>query len=116
MSFQEQIMSKDRFPSLFFFFLSQMEAIVFIILQIFFTRELPFFHIASSFKIPTIQPKAYVRGARIQHLKRKKKNLFNSIKDKSKSKIQVADKVTGDVTTFRFQDQSENWIVKNHIL
>ena len=36
MSYEEQIMSKDKYPSLF---LPQMEAIVFIILQIFFTTH-----------------------------------------------------------------------------
>ena len=36
MSFEEQIMSKDRYPSIF---LPQMEAIVFIILQIFFATR-----------------------------------------------------------------------------
>ena len=36
MSFEEQIMSKDKFPSIF---LSQMEAIVLIILQIFFATR-----------------------------------------------------------------------------
>jgi len=34
LSFEEQIMSKDKYPSIF---LSQMEAIVFLILQFFFT-------------------------------------------------------------------------------
>ena len=36
MSFEEQIMSKDKYPSIF---LQQMEAIVFIILQILFTTR-----------------------------------------------------------------------------
>ena len=36
MSYEEQIMSKDKYPSIF---LPQMEAIVFIILQIFFVTR-----------------------------------------------------------------------------
>ena len=36
MSYEEQIMSKDKYPNLF---LPQMEAIVFIILQIFFATH-----------------------------------------------------------------------------
>ena len=36
MSFEERIMSKDKYPSIFW---PQMEAIVFIILQIFFTAH-----------------------------------------------------------------------------
>ena len=39
MSFEEQIMSKDEYPSIF---LPQMEAIVFIILQIFFRNARSF--------------------------------------------------------------------------
>ena len=37
MSFEEQIMSKDKYPSIF---LPQMEAIVFIIIQIFFATRI----------------------------------------------------------------------------
>ena len=42
-------------------------------------------------------------GEKVQHLKGKE--TFNSMKDKSK--IQVVDNVTGNLTTFQQQDQSE---------
>ena len=44
-------------------------------------------------------------GGKVQHLPERKRNFFNSVKDKGK--IQVADKVTGNLTTFQEQDQSE---------
>ena len=49
-------------------------------------------------------------GEKVQHLKGKE-TFFNSVKDISK--IQVVDNVTGNLTTFQEQDQSEKLTAVN---
>ena len=85
---------------------------MFIILQIFFAtcgnrQDLPFCHMSITSKFVSwlpksprqilLQSKAFVWGKTFE----RKVNLFNSVKDKSK--IQVADKVTGNLSTSREQ-------------
>ena len=62
MSFQEQIMSKDKYPSIFS---PQMEAIVFIILQIFFATRAVLkigVYINNSRHLARKYPRIFVRG------------------------------------------------------
>ena len=99
---------------------SLVESIVFIILQIFFTtrgicqsvicqsRECllicQLFQNPPSFYIQiSLKSKACVWGKSTTF--ERKRNFFNSVKDKSK--MQVVDKITGNLTTFQEQDQSE---------
>ena len=101
-----------------------MEAIVFIILQIFFATH----RICQSVTCQSCQ--SFLIG--FQNFRvfqysdftsvastclRKKYNILkekiNSVKDKSK--IQVVDKVTGNLTTFREQDQSEKLLTSHAV-
>ena len=70
MSFEEQIMSKDKYPSLFS---PQMEAIVFIILQIF-LATLAFLKTGEYFTIRPVARKGYINNSR--HLARKYARIF----------------------------------------
>ena len=107
-SFEEQIMSKDKYLSIFL--KSNGGYCVYYPSNIFRNmreshgnrQDLPFCHmsitskfVSWSFKISTSD---FASGRK--RLERKV-NLFNSVKDKSK--IQVADKVTGNLTTSREQ-------------
>ena len=116
MSFEEQIMSKDKYLSIFL--KSNAGYCVYYPLNIFCTRgnrqDLPFCHMSITSKFVSWLPKSprqislqvegfvWGKGKTFE----RKVNLFNSLKDKSK--IQVADKVTGNLTTSREQLEAKD--------
>ena len=116
MSFEEQIIFKEKYPSIFL--KSNGGYWVYYPSNIFRnTRDLPVCHMLITSKFVNWLPKShrlsifrflfsqkYMFEEKVQHLPEKKKK-FNSEKDKGN--IQVVDKFTGNLTTFPEQDQSE---------